>query len=149
MKSPLALSSLSELSIPFSNTKIFKEVLKCTINSQDWFPLTGLFSRFYQVLWVLIPDVHVQLLYSGWQRADGTSRWALSKLAAQQHWDHVSNPWVRSPAQDGAQGSLLTRFRSLGHGETGSKWRWQALREDPWWMCMYRRQTGYSRVRHN
>ena len=149
MKSPLALSFLSELSIPFSNTKIFKEVLKCTINSQGWFPLTGLFSRFYQVLWVLIPDVHVQLLYSGWQRADGTSRWALSKLAAQQHWDHVSNPWVRSPAQDGAQGSLLTRFRSLGHGETGSKWRWQALREGPRWVCMCRRQTKYSRVRHD
>ena len=149
MKSPLALRSLSELSIPFSNTKIFKEILKCTINSQDWFPLIVLFSRFYHVLWVLTPDVHVQLLFSGWQRADSASRWALSKLPAQQHWDPISNPWVRSPAQDGAQGSLLTRSRSPGHGETGSKWRWQALREGPRWVCMCRRQTKYSRVRQD
>ena len=81
---------------------------------------------------MLIPDIHLQLPYPGWQRADSTSRWALAILAAQQHWDPVSNPWVWSPAQGGAQGSLLTGSRSQGHGEMGSKWGRQTLTEGVW-----------------
>ena len=81
---------------------------------------------------MLIPDIHLQLPYPGWQRADSTSRWALAILAAQQHWDPVSNPWVWSPAQGGAQGSLLTRSWSQGHGEMGSKWGRQTLTEGVW-----------------
>ena len=84
--------------------------------------------------------LQVQLLYPGWQTADSAYRWALSNLCCPTAWDPVSNPWVRNPAQDSAQGSLLTRARSPGHGEMGSKWRWQALREGPGWVCMYRRQ---------
>ena len=100
-------------------------------------------SRFYQILCMVIPDFHPQLLNPNWQQtAQPEGPEAIP--AAQQHWDPFSNLWVWSPAQDGA---LNTRSRPLGHGEMGSKWRWQALREVPWWVCMYRCQEGYFRVR--
>ena len=122
---------------------------KCTIKSQNLFPLSGLFGRFYYVLYMLIREVHLQLLYPDWQRADTTSTWAWSNPCCPTAWGPVSNPWVRSPAQHSAQGNLLTRSRSPGHGETGSKGRRQALREGPGWVCIYWSQTGYFRVRHN
>ena len=71
------------LNVPFhSQTLKFSRrcsfSFKCTIKSQNWFPLIGLFCRFYHVLYMLIPEVHVQLLYPGWQSTDSTSRWALN-----------------------------------------------------------------------
>ena len=101
-------------------------------------------SKFYQVLCMLIPDFHPQLLNPDWQRADCTARRTEAIPPAQQHWEPFSNQWVWSPAQDGA---LHTRSRPLDLAEMGSKWRRQALREVPWWVCMYRPQEGYFRVR--
>ena len=79
----LALTSLSEHSIPFhSQTLKFSRrcsfSFKCAIKSYNWFPLIGLFCRFSCVLYMLIPVVHIQLLYHGWLRADSASRWALN-----------------------------------------------------------------------
>ena len=71
------------LNVPFhSQTLKFSRrcsfSFKCTIKSQNWFPLIGLFGRFYHVLYMLIPEVHLQLLYPDWKRADSVSTWALS-----------------------------------------------------------------------
>ena len=100
-------------------------------------------SRFYQILCMVIPDFHPQLLNPNWQQtAQPEGPEAIP--AAQQHWDPFSNLWVWSPAPDAAPN---TRSRPLGHGEMGSEWRWQALREVPWWVCKYQGQEGYFRVR--
>ena len=122
---------------------------KCTIKSKNWFPLIGLFRRFYHVLYMLIHEVHIQLPYPGWLRADSASRLALNSPCCPTAPRPCLQPVGEKPCPGWCPGSLLTRARSPGHEETGSKWRRQALREGPRWVCMYSSQTGYFRVRHD
>ena len=64
----------------------------------------------------------MQLLYPGWQRAVSASRWALSNPCCPTALRSRLQPVGEKPCPTGAQGSFLSRARSPGHGETGSKW---------------------------
>ena len=90
---------------------------------------------------MLVPHIYVQLLYPGWQRADRASGWVLSNHRAS-GWvlsNHCCPTALRPSLQPVGEKSFpeqwpmspLTRARSSGHGEMGSKWRQLALREGP------------------
>ena len=122
---------------------------KCTIKSQNLFPLSGLFGRFYHVLYMLIPEVHLQLLYPSLQRTDSTSRWALSNACCPTAPRPSLQTISEKPRPGRHPGEPPQKARSPGHGEMGSKWRQQALRKGPGWVWVYMIQTGYFRVRHD
>ena len=81
---------------------------------------------------MLIPDVHLQFPYPGWQRADSTSRWALSNPCCPTALRPCLQPVGEKPCPGWFPGEPPHKVQVTGYGETGSKWGRQTLTEGVW-----------------
>ena len=102
-----------------------------------------LIPRFYQLLCILIPDFHGQFPYPGWQIRQhiqmGPRQCLLPNSTETPSptcgWEALPRTVPRGASSQGP-----------GHRVMGRR---QALKEGPGWVCVYRSQTGHSRVRHD